>query len=260
MGSDTDRVILVGIVTLALALLTLVVAIVRSNKLPEYESREEALAKRVSDLEVFVRVLQESLVVKEREIEKLRLEVHQLSADAIRPPPAQALKPSLVVLVGDDAMLEEDLAKLRGARSFSLTVLRSPTLKDFESLVAERRGLGRPVRNVHMAMHADVSGVAFADGMADGLWLSRHLKGVDLLVLAACQSNRVANLLSVVPVVVSMRASLDNTDARIFALAFWRAVGEGLLPEEAFFAALDRSPAAVAEMAEFHEFRNYVQS
>jgi hypothetical protein len=240
-----------GAAALLISMAALVIAVWRSSQMPVIESREEALAKRIEELETAVRLLQEMLLEKQGRIKELEKAVDQLQHSS----PAQAKDPDgLVVVVGPDRMLEQDVARLRGIRSFHLSVLRNATMPDLADLLSERRARGVPVRYLHLAVHASHAGVQFADGLATGAWLSQNLKGVEVLVLAGCQGNRVANLLSVVPAVISMRDELDNVQAGQFALAFWSTVAEGRPVRDAYYYALEHSTDAVSEMAEFHNF------
>lgn len=246
-----DTVYAAGIAALLISMVALVIAIWRSSKMPAIENREAALVKRVEELEVAVGLLQEMLLEKQKRIKELERAVEQLQHQA----PAQAKDPGgLVVVVGPDRMLEQDVARLRGIRSFHLSVLRDATMTDLSDLLNERRARGVPVRYLHLAVHAGHTGVQFADGIATGAWLSQNLKGVEVLVLAGCQGNRVANLLSVVPAVVSMRDELDNVQAGQFALAFWSSIADGRPVRDAYYYALEHSTDAVSEMAEFHNF------
>ncbi len=219
-------------------------------------NREQELLNRVSILERDITALQRMLTEKQNEIDRLTDRIRQLERDVTPAPaaakPARARKELLAVGLGEDAMLETDLAALRGIAAFQLAVMRNVKRADLEALLERHRANGSPVRLLHLAMHANHAGLAFSDGMADGLWLSRHLAGVEVLVLAGCESDRVADLLNVVPAVVSMRDEIDNRDASIFARAFWAAMGAGQDAQGAFDEALERSPSTVAEMVELH--------
>jgi len=265
----TDTVILVGVASLVLSLVILVVAWSKSALSPDYESREQALARRVGDLEEDLRqaeirrvkreaelqaainALQALLLDKQNEVFALNERIRQLES---RSSSARRPRQSMVVAFTEQKMLEEDLAALRGVTAFRRDVIRDASKRDLRSLIDERRGQGQPVRYVHLAMHADEQGVAFADGLADGLWLSEALVGVEVLVIAGCKSTRAANLVGSVPIVVSMRADVDSGAARIFSRAFWGEIADGADPEDAFYAAVDRSPAGLGEMVELKKY------
>lgn len=263
-----ENVMFIGVLALTFSLIMVVLAWHRTARMPEYESREEALAKRVSDLEQAlveaekrriereaelqrdILALQRMLLAKEHEVTTLKEGFRMLE----RRTPVQRHKPSLLIAYTEQKMLEEDLATLRGVASFQRDVLKNATKARLQALIDERRGMGDPVKNVHLAMHAGPEGVAFADGLADGLWLSQALAGVEVLVIAGCQSTRQAYLIGVVPNVVSMRDDADSTGARIFSRAFWESIGDGRDPEEAFYEARSRSPVHIDEMVAFHKY------
>lgn len=259
-----DEVILFGAGALLVSLGALVVAVRRSATLPLYESREEALAQRVADLEAqigrlegTIATLQGLLYDRQSRIEQLTERVRQLESGAAaggRPPTSgqRQRRSVLAVGIGQDAQLEQDLAALRGVAGLQLAVLRDVSRSGLEALLERHRANGFPVRYVHLAVHASHEGLLFGDGLADGLWLSRHLDGVEVLVIAGCESDRVGDLLSVVPYPVTMRAEITHRDAAIFSRAFWTEIGQGALVDNALEEALRRSPSEVREMVEAH--------
>lgn len=265
----TDNVILAGVAALVLSVVILVVAWRKAAQLPDYESREQALARRVETLEADLReaetrrikreaelqsainALQQMLLDKQNEVFVLNERIRQLESKS---PASRRPRQSMVIAYTEQKMLEEDLAALRGVTAFRRDVIRDAHKADLRTLIDERRGQGQPVRYVHLAMHATEQGVAFADGVADGLWMSETLVGVEVLVIAGCKSTRTANLTGSVPIVVSMRDEVDSGAARIFSRAFWGDIADGVDPEDAFFAALDRSPVGLAEMVELKKY------
>lgn len=262
------QVTIIGAAALVFSLVLVVLAWHRTSKMPAYESREEALIKRVSDLETALRqaeerreireaelqrdisALQRMLLAKEHEVASLNERIRQLEDGKT----SKRQRQRLLIAYTEQNMLEEDLAVLRGVSAFRRDVLRDASKSDLKRLIDERRGSGQPIQNVHISMHAGPAGVAFKDGMADGLWLSQTLSGVDVLVIAGCKSTRQAYLVGVVPNVVSMRDDVDSDAARLFARAFWEGIGDGKDPETAFEEALDRSPDRLVEMVEFHKY------
>lgn len=121
-----------------------------------------------------------------------------------------------------------------------------------ERTIERHRAAGTPVKLLHLAVHSGPQGLLFEDGIADGLWLSQHLAGIDIAMLAGCSNDTVADMLRVVPAVVSMREDVNNHDASLFSGAFWLAVGLGMDANEAFERALQRAPALVGEFVELH--------
>lgn len=243
---------------LLVGLTAMVLAMRRQRKLPAFENREMMLEKRVSDLEdelqrtkATVATLQQLLYEKQTQIERLQAQIRQLEGTQKT---ARRSRQSMVIAYTDQKMLEEDLAALRGVTAFRRDVIRHASRQDLRTLIDERRGQGQPVRYVHLAMHASEQGVAFADGLADGLWMSETLMGVEVLVIAGCTSMRTASLTGSVPIVVSMRDEVDSAAARIFSRAFWGDIADGIDPEDAFYAAIDRSPTGLAEMVELKKY------
>ena len=174
-------------------------------------------------------------------------------ADA--PPAPGERRRVLLVGVGDDAMLQEDLAQLRRVQAqtnIRISRLLPVSKASLERTIERHRAAGTPVKLLHLAVHSGPQGLLFSDGMADGVWLSQHLSGVEIAVLAGCSNDTVADFLRVVPAVVSMREEVDNRDASIFAGAFWLAVGQGMDANEAFERALQRAPTLVGEFVELH--------
>lgn len=221
-----------------------------------YQTREQQLEARVALLERDIAGLQRMLTEKQTEIDRLKERIRQLehgaAAQTENPPPQRQRRNVLVVGVGNDPALEVDLAALRGVAGLQLATLRNVSKASLEALLERHRANGNPVRYLHLAVHASHDGLLLADGLADGLWLSRHLAGVEILVLAGCESDRVGDLLSVVPAVISMRDEIENRDASIFSRAFWAAIAQGMDAQAALEAALERSPSTVAEMVELH--------
>lgn len=216
-------------------------------------TREQHLEKRVAMLERDIAGLQRMLVEKQNEIDQLNQRIRQLEQGAGSTPSVEpAKRRTLLVGVGEDAMLEEDLAQLRRVQTLRISRLLPVSKANLERTIERHRAAGNPVKLLHLAVHAGPDGLVFADGVATGLWLSQHLAGVEIMVLAGCECDQVADLLRVVPAVVSMREAVTNRDAAIFAEAFWSAVGVGMDVSAAFDRALDRAPAVLAEFVELH--------
>ena len=152
-------------------------------------------------------------------------------------------------------MLQEDLAQLRRVQATTnirISRLLPVSKASLERTIERHRAAGNPVRLLHLSVHSGPHGLLFSDGIADGMWLSQQLAGVEIAVLAGCSNDAVADLLRVVPAVVSMREDVNNHDAAMFSGAFWLAVGQGMDANEAFERALQRAPALVGEFVELH--------
>lgn len=247
-----------AVVAVIVGLVALVVAIKRDRRRPPVVlSREGELTKRIVDLERDVASLQRMLVEKHNEIDKLVLRIRDLERGAGQENPVLPTERRRVLLVGigDDAMLQEDLAQLRRVQAqtnIRISRLMPVTRASLERTIERHRAAGTPVKLLHLAVHSGPDGLLFSDGLATGTWLSQQLAGVEIAMLAGCSNDAVADLLRVVPAVVSMREDVDNRDAAIFAGAFWQAVGQGLDANEAFERALQRAPTLVGEFVELH--------
>lgn len=264
-----DPVVIATIVATAVIIATLFYAVRRSGNLTDYISKEEELTRQVhalrkeidalieshkrevEELRHDISALQRMLLDKEKDNNELRQRLVELERHRTTGTPK---KQSLVVALGTDKMLQVDVAKLRGIKTLQLSVLQDATKKDVETVINTRRSQGKPIKLLHLSVHSNENGVLFSDGIADGIWLSQNLKGVEVLVIAGCKSYRIANLLSVVPSVVSMRDEVDNEDASTFSFHFWTAIGDGQNPEDAFDIAIEKSSATLSEMAEFHSY------
>jgi hypothetical protein len=161
----------------------------------------------------------------------------------------------LLALTGPDPALSIDIAALRTAKAdagLDFQRLEHATRDDLDAYLRRERSHGRPVRYVHIASHAGSAGIQFADGLADGAWLSAMLQGVQVLVLAGCKSDRIGDWLSVVPHVVSLADKISHQDAAILTQHFWSGIARGLKPDEALDGALARCSPVVSEFVVRH--------
>ncbi len=173
--------------------------------------------------------------------------------DRRRPPLAMNREEELLQRV---ATLERDIAGLQ-----RMLVEKQNEIDRLNDRIRQlERGqtveLGPPVeavRYVHFGVHSDQRGLYLADGVATWEWLSERLDGVDVVVLAGCSNDRIADKLRVVDAVVSVRArEIQNKDASLFVEVFWLAIGNGSSAQQAFEQALERAPARVGEFVELH--------
>jgi hypothetical protein len=244
-----------AIVAVIVGLVALVMAIKRDRRpKPAPTGREGELAQRVTQLEATVATLQSLLYDKQKEIDGLNVRIRDLERGVSIASPGERRR-VLLVGVGEDTMLQEDLAQLRRVQAqtnIRLSRLLPVSKASLERTIERHRAAGTPVRLLHLAVHSSPNGLIFSDGVASGMWPSQQLAGVEIAVLAGCEGDQVADLLGVVPAVVSMREEVENRDASIFAGAFWLAVGQGMDANEAFERALQRAPATVGEFVELH--------
>jgi len=251
--------IVIAALALLFGVIALVLAIKKQRVLPPPVAAvpTEEWQRRVQMLERDIAGLQRMLVEKQNEIDQLRERIRQLERGTIADSPNTPTERRRVLLVGigDDAMLQEDLAQLRRVQSqtnIRISRLLPVSKASLERTIERHRAAGNPVRLLHLSVHSGPQGLLFSDGIADGMWLSQHLAGVEIAVLAGCSNDAVADMLRVVPAVVSMREDVNNHDASLFSGAFWLAVGQGMDANEAFERALQRAPALVGEFVELH--------
>jgi hypothetical protein len=168
---------------------------------------------------------------------------------------SRAATRTLLVCVGSDQVLALDLAVLRRVRAaagLQFSRLLDPSRRKFADALRRERSFGRPVELLHMAVHASPDGVKFADGLVDGDWLSERLDGVQVLLLAGCESDGIGDWLGVVPYVVTFGEALGNEDAAVLAQHFWQNIALDKEPGEALDEALRHCPPAVAEYVVRH--------
>ena len=251
--------IVIAALALLFGIIALVLAIKKQRVLPPPVAAvpTEEWQKRVQMLERDIAGLQRMLVEKQNEIDQLRERIRQLERGTIADSPNTPTERRRVLLVGlgDDLMLSEDLAQLRRVQAqtnIRISRLLPVSKASLERTIERHRAAGNPVRLLHLSVHSGPQGLLFSDGIADGMWLSQHLAGVEIAVLAGCSNDAVADMLRVVPAVVSMREDVNNHDASLFSGAFWLAVGQGMDANEAFERALQRAPALVGEFVELH--------
>lgn len=251
--------IVIASLALLFGVIALVLAIKKQRVLPPPVAAvpAEEWQKRVQMLERDIAGLQRMLVEKQNEIDQLRERIRQLERGTIADSPNTPTERRRVLLVGmgDDAMLQEDLAQLRRVQATTnirISRLLPVSKASLERTIERHRAAGNPVRLLHLSVHSGPQGLLFSDGIADGMWLSQQLAGVEIAVLAGCSNDAVADMLRVVPAVVSMREDVNNHDASLFSGAFWLAVGQGMDANEAFERALQRAPAVVGEFVELH--------
>lgn len=249
------------------AIILVVIAIVwterrvraKANTTMDFKSREQILEEEVRRLNETVATLLRSNNDLQRQIDLCNIEIVQLKArlTLYESPQVSSKSSEILVAIGNDPMLQSDLAALRkiaerSAGSVKVTRLSPVSLVNLKRTLDRHRTSGNPIRWVHIAAHAGPQGIVFSDGIATGQWLSENMGGVKILVINGCESDSVADWAGIVPHVISMREAIPNSDAANFCEAFWQGVAEGLDAEAAFDRALVRVPA-VAEYAELHQ-------
>lgn len=226
-------------------------------------TREQQMARQVQELQATVNTLLTNLNQAQEMIDSLEAQLREakdrivvlesILDDQIKKAGENML---LLVVVGPGPGLVVDLASLRKVQAstrLQITRLLPASKESLKRTLERHRKRGQPIRYVHMAVHAGPEGIQLDGGLADGLWLSEILADVQVLFLAGCEGDVVADLLGVVPAVVSLREMVDDHDATVFAEVFWHEIGRGLPANIAYERTLRRCPPAVAEFAELHQ-------
>jgi hypothetical protein len=225
-----------------------------ARKVHEYEREISNLKFQIDTLFKRWQETIKQLGIVEQENYKLQMQISTLQA-AQPPREARGITGHLLAAIGTDPDLDVDMAVLRGVRQkygLQFTRLKPVTKRNFKATLDRYRSDGRKIESVHLAVHAGPEGVEFGDGLADGVWLSEQLVGVQRLLLASCDAHDVGDLLAVVPAVITMGEDITSADARIFTETFWSAIGMGKDTSDAFDYALLHSPPGIQEYAYLH--------
>ena len=162
----------------------------------------------------------------------------------------------VLVLVGPDQELERDLTvfrKLQAQKKLKFRRLRPVSCKSLERYLERKRMDRHPVEYAHFSMHGNHDGLVFSDGIVGAVKLSELISGIKVLVLDSCEGDWVADLLGVVPYVISLMEEIEMHDAMLFGEAFWSELWvDPSDPEGAYERALDICPPVIGEFAELH--------
>jgi len=172
-----------------------------------------------------------------------------------QPMAVEAPKSGFLVCIGDDPALKIDLAMFRAVKretGIHFHRILNATSGAIADHLRRERELGHPVRYVHLACHGGSEGILLADGLVDGDWLSANLQGVEVLLLAACNGEVIADWLVVVPYVLSFSDAIEHGDAAVVTRNFWRAIARGAAVDEAYEAAMAKARPHIAEFVVKH--------
>jgi hypothetical protein len=248
---------------LLLGVLALLGKLPRSNgRLADLESTVRVLQsdhthdlQRIEALEVKYRAAMIELETAKAEIERLKKELAAYRKEQDGPPTAEA--PLLLAVIGSDPALKVDLAALREVEAecgLQVTRCYPARIEKFEAVLNRHRASGEAIRYVHFSVHsrADKPAALFESGPVDGVKLSGMMNGVEVAMVAGCESDMLGDLLGVVPNVVTFREPLEHGHGHLAAKLFWLAIGRGLPPRQAYRDARVKLPADVAEFMELH--------
>lgn len=152
----------------------------------------------------------------------------------------------LLLICGDTEFCEADTDRLNQA-GIAYRILRHATKADVAEELQRRRLDGSLYWWVHVSAHGSAEGIMLADGLADARFWNRHLSGVRIVFLAACDGPEVGDLLvGVARRVVVFYGDIKSETAALFTLSFWRARNRSLSPDESYDQATREVPAARA--------------
>ena len=166
-------------------------------------------------------------------------------------------KPLLIAAIGSDVALNRDLTALRAVRAqtgMQFIHIPDATFAKLKSQLYQQRASGHRY-NLHMAVHSGEQGIELGGVIVDAVALSEILEGVQVLMIAGCESAEVADLLGVVPFVVSFTEQVSHEAASELCKNFWMEIGQGGTPERALREALRLSPPNVSEFVTRHRWR-----
>lgn len=207
------------------------------------QRESERKDRRIQELERRV----EWLVDQLRQAGKT-VEDHPVLAEVKALSPA---KPLLIACGSDMAMCNADRQALRRA-GISFQRMYSADRASIDNELRRRRQDGTLYRWLHITAHADESGIALADGVADPAWWSERLDGIEVVFLAACKTATVADALAGLTTVIFVQEDIENRDAADFTYAFWRQMKEHGDPRRAYNQAIQDTP----QVAEFTDIRS----
>lgn len=207
--------------------------------------------KRITELEQLVAYLTAQLLVAGGK--PMPVHIPQMEEKAMDIP-----RREMLVAVVDDPGLKMDLVIFRRAH-IPFIRLRPVTLSSFEVAINRARREGKPFRHIHIAAHTSADGADFSGELATPEWLSERMRDVEILLIAGCESSEIGDWLAGIanyvvtmaePVSAGTRPALS--DIGIFAEVFWASVYDGKTAPDAFYAAIERSPTWIGEIAEIH--------
>ena len=177
------------------------------------------------------------------------------------PPAAQrnATETRLLVIIGDqpagETSLNIDISILRGVQQktgLQFHRIVNPTADELESELIRARRQGHIRQYIHMAVHSTPEGVSLKDGIVDGDWLSAHLSGTEVLLLAGCKGTQIGDWLSVIPYVVTFDEEITHQNAAAFTAGFWTAIASDKTPDQAIEDALQKCVPSTREYIHKH--------
>lgn len=219
----------------------------------ELQNEIRTLRDRVIYLENEYRKSVERELYAHREIEDLRGQIEKMQAQLPGAEQFRLERKSLLVALAKDVAGWMDLAAARSSPvALSISRINAVTKAKLKRYIDRGRMYNRPVELLHIGAHASKDGVLFGDGLADASWMSEHLAGVKVLLIASCSADLLGDWLGVVPYVVTLTEDVTDEDAAMFSRSFWSEIGAGRDPETALANSLQRAPSGMSEYVERH--------
>ena len=162
----------------------------------------------------------------------------------------ELIKPLLLICGPDNHICDSDRHALRRA-NISFQRLLEATREKVMAELRRKRESGELYPWLHITAHAIEDGIALLDGIAPPSFWNEALDGVEVVVLAACKSVKVADALAGMVTVIYITEDIGDRDASSFTYAFWRRMREHHDPEKAYRQAIREA----TQVAEFTDIR-----
>lgn len=256
------------LVTVAVVVTGLVDCLIRRWRFGTVTPRELELEKQVAALRQEIAGMREQLYESARresaallQVSELRETVQNLvlELEGVRQAQTELRvavnQRRLLLVLGSDERFNIDLAAMRAVRAktgLEFVRVQNATAEKVERHLDRARALGDVFEYVHIATHGNEKGIELGGQLLTWDWLSGVLDGVQVLVIASCESSLVGDWLGVVPYVVTVGESVSNEDAGRFTQAFWMEIGRGVAPADAYDSALGRCSAQMREFVIAH--------
>lgn len=181
------------------------------------------------------------------ELQKAQSRIHELEKGNGT---KELAKPLLLICGTDNKICDSDRHALRRAQISFQRLLESTQAKVKEEL-RRKREAGELYPWLHITAHATEEGIALMDGLAPASFWNEILDGVEVVVLAACKSVKVADDLAGMVTIVYISEDIGDRDASSFTYAFWRRMREHHDPVKAYRQAINEA----TQVAEFTDIR-----
>lgn len=214
----------------------------------ELQAQKQRYEQKIKELEKRVDFLVDQLLRAGIHIADLEKAV---ATPKTAQPEKEPLSKPLLLVCGDDSSITTlDRQSLRRA-GISFHRLLSATKRSIEDELRRRRQDGSLYIWLHVAAHADDSGIALSDGYAPPAWWNEQLDGLQVVFLAACKTSKVADALAGLVTVVFVQEEIESQDAADFTYAFWKRMKEHGNPTRAYRQAVEEVP----QVSEFTDIR-----